>query len=141
MPQRPDRRPVPDMTVHPAQPEAYRPPPDHACDVETFPISITETDQLMVRLHLYRHRTVDFAIMQLVRQDDTWVEVSRIDCCHGTIHRHQFDRTGVDLYDHKVIMDIPASRDDAWAVVGAGYDDALDVMMTEYDENLRRWRG
>jgi len=73
--------------------------------------------------------------------DDVTTEahVARIDCCGSTIHRHQFDQTGKDLYDHRVIVEIPAQ--DGWSVVDAGYAEAYEVMFNEWEENLRRWRG
>jgi hypothetical protein len=77
--------------------------------------------------------------MQETRTDSGWARVARIDCCGGTIHRHQFIiGSEVDIYDHRPIMEIPAQ--DGWEAVDKGYDSASDVMFNEWEDNLRRWR-
>ncbi|WP_146237497.1 DUF7718 family protein [Georgenia satyanarayanai] len=121
-------------------PEAqYKPPPESACDVQVLPIELTETDRLHIRMAIYRGKIVDFAIMQLsVRDDGEEVHVARIDCCHGTVHRHQYDRRGRDVYERREIVAIPAT--DGWEVVDAAYAEASETMFNEWEENLRRWR-
>ncbi|MFF9393243.1 DUF7718 family protein [Streptomyces griseoluteus] len=116
----------------------YVPPPREVCTVETFPIYITADDRLTIKQHVYKGKIVHFAIMQDIREGDIWHHVARIDCCHGTIHRHQYNRAGDDIYDSRVITEIPA--DNGWSVVDAGYQVAQDAMFDEYEENLRRWR-
>ena len=122
----------------PIEVSAYVPPPRDMCQIEVYPVEITPTDRLTIRQQIYRGKIVNFAIMQDVLESGTWHQVARIDCCHGTIHRHQYNRDGIDLYDHRVIQEIPATR--GWAVVDAGYVSAQDAMFNEYEENLRRWR-
>jgi hypothetical protein len=118
--------------------QAYRPPPVPPADQVVYPIELGPDDELRVRLVTYRSRIVDFAIMQFTRSHGVWVEVARVDCCGGSIHRHQFDQTGVDLFDHKVIT--PILRDGSeWDKVQAGYDIVLDDMMDRWQDNLRRW--
>ena len=128
---------VTDMATVPKQ---YKPPACPPAVEMNFPIEITETDELRIRQLIYREKIVDFAIMQLVREDGLRSEVARIDCCHSMIHRHQFTKDGKDLYDHLEIKAIPADGGDRWNVVHAGYFDALAVMQEEWAENLRRWR-
>ncbi len=83
---------------------------------------------------------VDFAIQQLyIYEDGGETEVARIDCCHGIIHRHQFVKsTGEDIYDRRPIATIPAA--DGWQVVHHGYDEAYEIMLSEFNENEKRWR-
>ena len=130
---------VKDMNI-PVQEPRYRPPAVPPAIPTVYPIELTPEDRLVVRMSCYRGKIVDFAIMQETWGGDMWTPVARIDCCHGTIHRHQFDQAGVDVLDHALICDIPA-QGDSWGVVHRGYDDALTTMMDEWEDNLRRWRN
>ena len=87
---------------------------------------------------IYRGRIVDFAIQQEAELDGDWAEVARIDCCHSTIHRHQFNQAGTDTYDRRVIQNIPK---EGWDVVNAAFQGAVDVMLSEWEENHRRWNN
>ncbi|TKA09509.1 DUF7718 family protein [Actinacidiphila oryziradicis] len=118
----------------------YKPPSCPPAEELNFRLEFTETDEFRVRQVLYRDFIVDFAIMQMVREDGSWVHVARIDCCHSTIHRHQFTHAGDDLYDHLEITAIPPDGGDRWSIVHAGYFSALGTMQEEWAENLRRWR-
>lgn len=138
MPGRKGERGLADMSAEVSELE-YRPPPKTACDERQWPQYLTEVDRLHIRTWRYRGRIVDFAIMQIIEVDGKDVHVARIDCCHSIIHRHQFDKAGVDLYDHRVIVPIP--HEDGWDVVDAGYAAATDVMFNEWEENLRRWKA
>lgn len=125
-------------TVEPAD---YKPPPCPPAVESNFPIEITETDKLHIRQQVYKDFITFFAIMQLVREGGEWKHVARIDCCHSMIHRHQFVRsTGLDIYDHALIVAIPADGGDRWSVVNSGYHDALAVMWDEWEANVQRWR-
>ncbi|MEI6620781.1 MAG: hypothetical protein WCP28_02595 [Actinomycetes bacterium] len=133
---------MPDLGIRPPDPKPYRPPPAEVCSEKTYPISLGDgTNELVVRMRRYKHFIVDFSVHQVhVDEDGKRHDVARIDCCTvGTIHRHQFVKsTGEDVYDHRTIQPIPA--DDPWPVVSSGYDQAIDVMMDEWEENLGRWR-
>lgn len=126
--------------AEPVPPSIYRPPKLEVCEVLVYPVEITPTDRITVRQQIYRGKVVDFAIMQEAREGETWHHVARIDCCHGTIHRHQFIRDGTDVYDHRVIQEIPGPPGKGWDVVDGTYDVAQDAMFNEYEDNLRRWR-
>lgn len=133
------RHKLADMTITPP-PEPHYVPPGLDVAIQTVtPIDITREDQMVVRQRFYRGKVADFAICQKVRVNGKWVDVARIDCCHSTIHRHQFNQEGIDLYDHRVIIEIPAVE--GWNVVDAGYDNAYNVMLNEWDQNLERWRN
>lgn len=124
----------------PIEAKIYKPPPPGACEVMVYPVEITPTDRITVRQHIYRGKVVDFAIMQEVREGEIWHHVARIDCCHGTIHRHQFTRDGQDIYGHRVIREITGLAGEGWDVVDDTYDMAQEAMFNEYEDNLRRWR-
>lgn len=133
------RQKLADMTIFPPPEAQYVPPGLDVCTQSVTPIDITAEDQMVVRQRIFRGKVADFAIAQKVRVGGRWVDVARIDCCHSTIHRHQFDQAGVDVYDHRVIIEIPAVE--GWYVVDAGYDNAYSVMLSEWDQNLERWRN
>jgi hypothetical protein len=133
------RRGVVDMSTTPPPEPPYKPPPLHACTELVFPIDLSDEDQFVIRQRIYKGKIVDFAIMQKVCVDGKWVDVARIDCCGGTIHRHQYVAgSDDDTYDHRLIAEIPAQ--DGWEVVDQGYDGATNVMFNEWEGNLRRWR-
>lgn len=134
-------RPLPDLTIHPDPEPMYEPPPAYVCKCDTFPVSVTETTRLHVRIAVYRGLVVDFSINQThVDDDGTEVEVARIDTTNGTVHRHQFiaSQPGHDIYGHRLIRRIPA--DGGWQVVHDEYEKAFDSMIEEHQDNERRWR-
>lgn len=122
----------------PPEPEVYKPPPEAACDPLVYPFEITETDRILTRLWFYKGKTVDFAICQHAKHEGQWMDVARIDCCGGIIHRHQYNQVGEDVYDHRPIQVI--DRATAWNTLGPAADNAYDVMFNEWEANLRRWR-
>lgn len=126
-----------DMTTVPKQ---YKPPGVPPAIERNYTLDITDTDMLKVREVVYRKFIVDFAIMQLTWQAEDWQHVARIDCCHGMIHRHQFDQQGNNLDGHAEIKVIPGEDDSRWEIVQDGYWAALGTMQEEWEENLRRWR-
>ncbi|WP_433230537.1 DUF7718 family protein [Micromonospora sp. CA-248260] len=125
------------MTTYPEE-DVYRRP---TCPpAEEFPVDadLAPGHRLIMRPRIYKGRVVDFALQQMARREDgDWVEVARIDCCHSTIHRHQFVADGTDIYDRRVIQQIPK---DGWEVVNAAFEPAVEAMMAEWEENVRRWR-
>ena len=126
-----------DMTITPPH---YKPPPVPPAVETTFPVELTETDEFRIRQVMWSRRIVDFAIVQLYREEDALNQVAKIDCCHSKIHRHQYTRDGGDLYDHLEIKAIPADGGDRWSIVHAGYYDALGLMQEEWEDNRRRWQ-
>ncbi|MDG6102342.1 hypothetical protein Daura_43555 [Dactylosporangium aurantiacum] len=137
---RPRKNDLVDMSIIPEQ-RTYSPPPPEACEETTVPIRLPEPGhELRVRCAMYRGQVVDFAIIQIARVDGDWVNVAKIDCDRGVVHRHQYERdTGVDLWDHRPLCEIPP--DHGWEVVDRWYDEALQMMEDEWEDNLRRWNG
>jgi hypothetical protein len=99
-----------------------------------------EGQQLTIRMKTHWGKIVDFAISQSTLVGSKWVNVARIDCCWGTIHRHLYDKAGEPLEDHVPICDIPLGEA-GYDVVNARYDDCLAEMETTWEDNLRRWNG
>jgi hypothetical protein len=133
----PKRGKIADLTIQPQQEPGYEPPPTDECEEQVWPLLLPEPGhKLIIRQVWHRDRMVDFAVVQVVRTDTGWQSVAKIDCSRGTIHRHQFDRAGEDLWDHRLIKVIPV---DGWDVVDEGYGLALAIMEDEWQENYRRW--
>ncbi|GAA1744898.1 hypothetical protein GCM10009681_14790 [Luedemannella helvata] len=119
----------------------YKPPPEEECHCETFVFHPTGRENDPIKLHVrfmqYQGKIVDFSINQVFVLDGISHDIARIDTAHGTIHRHQFFPRRQQV--RTVITEIPV--DDGWNVVDKGYDNALDVMQDEWDDNLRRWNS
>jgi len=83
---------------------------------------------------------VEFAVTQITRSRGKWIEVARIDTCHGHVHRHQLQRGSSDTVgDVRSLEVIPADR--GWEVIDRWYEQALAMMQNEWKDNLRRWKG
>jgi hypothetical protein len=118
----------------------YTPPPLDACNPIKFDLHLPDAGHVLkIRAWAYRGKVVDFAVTQVMFDGADSVNVARIDCSGGYIHRHQFDRNGIDLWDHRKIADIPVEN--GWEVVDRGYEEALVMMQDEWEGNLRRWHG
>ena len=133
------------MAVTPPPPAEgeYYPPPDHDCEeLPGFPIVISGTERIAGRALEHRGKVVDFSISLQIRDASgaVWVEVARIDCRHGTVHKHQFNRSGREAKVTK-IRDIPSGSDEeAWDVVDSGYDSATELFTTQAESHVRAWR-
>lgn len=137
-------RRLPSMDMTPAE-KIYEPPGPGACDPEIeMPIDI-ETDSgeplwIVCRFATYRGRVVRFALMLItVGHDGATEEVSRIDTCHGDVHRHvrkQGLKNDVhwDLIHHIVVDGTQ------WDVVDSHYASCLDLMTDQAIEFYRRWK-
>ncbi|MFC8438018.1 hypothetical protein ACFUJT_07450 [Streptomyces griseoincarnatus] len=125
-----------------AQPEEapYEPPSVPPAEEATWDIMIAPGEELRVRSRTLRGRMVDFAIMQMTELGwGPWVEVARIDCCHGTVHRHLFTREGGVLKDHQTIRTL--SVDASPQVIEEAFDISMEEFLAEWEENIRRWNS
>src|SRR4051812_18823678 len=69
--------------------EEWTPPPKEECWEETVPIAVDTRNQITTRRVEWEGQLVDYAIIHSRKDDDgNWVEVTCIDCAHGTVHRH-----------------------------------------------------
>lgn len=129
-----------DMTTYPEQP-VYEPPPQSACEYLVVPIDLNDELKLQTVQYIYRGLVVRFAIMLYFADVDGVIhEISRIDTCHGMVHRHRF-REGAteELGDPQVIQRIPVDGS-KWEVVNSHYDQSHDQMLDEAEEYFRRWK-
>jgi hypothetical protein len=104
-------------------------------------IVLKSGQELYFRYRLWQDRLIVlFTVGQIVRHNGEWVEVARIDTCHGTVHRHQLKKSRPDdrVGERHELEKIPA--EDPWTVVDQWYGQALDMIETDWTEYLRRWR-
>ncbi len=129
-----------DMTVYPEE-QVYEPPPQVACERLVIPIDLTDELKLQTVQYIYRGLVVRFAIMLYYASGGGSIaEVSRIDTCHGTVHRHRFkEEFDEELGDPQIIHRILVDGSE-WEVVNSHYDQQLDRMIDEAEEYFRRWR-
>lgn len=127
-----------DMATRPEPPKPSQPPPASQCEVDETDSELSDTDRLYLRVHSYKNRIVDFALMQYRKSAGEWIEILRIDCAHGSIHRHEFDPDGTE---RRIEMKaIPTGKtQQPWDVVDAGYQEAYDWMFDTWDERAKAW--
>lgn len=131
-----NRRRLADMS-EPVPEFVYAPPEcEHVVD-ESYFIDLAPMHRMEIRTKIHTGLYVDFAIMQIYAPLGEDIHVARIDCCHGTCHRHVFGGSGVELIDHAVIESIPER--DCWETVDRLYGECYDRMLDEWPENFRRW--
>lgn len=135
-----DRRKLPHHDLTP-EAEIYVPPCYSDLDDRLeLPIYDESGHVLTHRIDIYRGKIVDFAIMHQFKTDTRVLDVARIDCCHGVIHRHVFNRRQEDLVDqqpiHKIIVD-----GSEWETVDKWFEPCANKMDNEWESNVRRWNN
>lgn len=126
------------MGVYPEE-QVYEAPPMHACDVLDVQFDVSDDLRIVQNQWLYRGRTVRFAVMLYWKgHGDPDLEVSRIDTCHGAVHRHRFKRRTGELGKPDEIRVIPVDSD-SWDVVDSEFAKAVDSMLGNAEEYLRKW--
>jgi hypothetical protein len=99
-----------------------------------------ERNRTLVRIWLYRGLIVNFVLCQQTLRRGRWIEIARIDCCHGEVHRHDVDEHGRRLAKRILIREIPPGEA-GWKVVEEEYETARLNMERSWEDRLRRWRG
>ncbi|MBX7265838.1 hypothetical protein KIF24_07205 [Micromonospora sp. Llam7] len=137
---RPQKGRLADMTIRPAGDDCYEPPPDEDCEEFPTVIDLAPNVRMGVRTTYLRgtSRMVYFAIWQAIKVDGKWENVARVDCHHGTIHRHDFTRQGDN---HVVVLDVIPVAGGASEVLDSWCTQVELIMQNEWEDNLRRWRG
>lgn len=127
------------MTIPPPPDPKYLLPDPEECEDKTWPVGLDPYNELRARFVLWQERLiVDFAINQVTLIEDGWSDVARIDCFHGVIHRHQFQRGSTATIARVEFVKIPTDES-GWAFVDSWYDQALKMMEDEWEQTLRRW--
>lgn len=61
---------------------------------KTYTLLPTDSDRIVVVWRVNKGIVTSFAVQYDTRMDKVWVEVSRVDTCHGSAHRHLFNPSG-----------------------------------------------
>lgn len=130
------QRKLPDLAIKPVEPPEYKPPV--GAQEWSYTQDYGDGHGVLVVQHIYRNLVVDFAIMQTYDDGTTTHNIARIDCCHGSVHRHVFAKDGTDLVDRDIIRPIIVGREE-WNTVDEEFEPCLDKMEREFLENYRRW--
>ncbi|MDO5618190.1 hypothetical protein [Kocuria sp.] len=135
-------RALPDLGLQPEPDLVYKPPGVPPAERTEYPVDLGEVF-LQVRIDTYRGLTVDFAIMVYLGdpQGTNAIEMCRVDCCHGVVHRHDFRRDkSKESPDYKILCEIDARPEmEPWNVVDAQFATQYEVLVDSYDEIRRRW--
>jgi hypothetical protein len=126
-----------DMSA-PAEPEETYKCPADAIE-EGFQFDLGEGSYLVARLYYLDWRVVWFTLVQYYKPWPTVepVCVARIDCCHGVVHEHRFNKAGEDVLDHRPIRAIPVEGGEL--VVHDVYEEAYKLIFDRWEANLEGW--
>lgn len=124
----------------PAGEVLYLHPPEHVCTVLTCPVPLDDdglVQQYWVQW-LYKGKVVRFSIELQVREHSLadWVQIYRIDTCHGVVHEHVF-QDGDDKGERRRIVPIPLV--DSWDFVTEWFDKAMERSADEWPDRLKEW--
>lgn len=135
-------RPIPNLGIVPDPDPEYSPPPIPPAEEMEFRIDLDDLF-LVVRQVLYRGLVVDFALMLYCVEADEEdpKQICRVDCCHGTVHRHDFRKDkSQERDDPTVLWKIDARQEmNPWNQVDEQFQPQYDTILSEYDELRRRW--
>jgi hypothetical protein len=114
-------------------------PPAQECEEHNYRTAVGNDGDIIhfrQRWHLLTGYLADFAIILMSPVDGLLCHVAELDICHAELHIHPCDRTGERLPDaRKSIRPIDTQED-----VNASYDQALELMMAEWEHYKQRWR-
>lgn len=111
----------------------YQPDEHDEEHVYDFPLSVDSS--LFVRQVLQRGRLVEFGITHSILRGGKWRFVARADSCHGTVHLHRYREDGSEVGEPQVLISVFTQED-----LETGYNLAEDLVDTQWEENVRRWR-
>lgn len=121
------------MTIHPREEDRWKPYRLGAKD-DSFTIDLLGNCRMHHGMWHEGGQLVDFVMSQQVWIPDQgeWIDIVRIDTCHGEVHIHRFDADTEET--RKVIREIMVVED-----VAAGLVEAETIIYDGWAENLRRW--
>lgn len=101
-----------------------------------YPIDLGDGNQLHVRVkETPDMRVVDFAVIQQTQgETGHWHDVAKVDSAHDQVHKHSYTRAGGHTRKDLVHLDRAHG-------VGEAADTAVNEMLTDWEDNLRRWHG
>lgn len=108
--------------------------------IDYVAVLLDQDDRYHVRMDFdARGQLVDFSLAQQRRvvkdgtgNSEDWVDVIRVDCCHGEVHAHRSTRSGKRTRRKWCKIEGP---DD----VNAGWEYANRAVLDQWPQNLRRW--
>lgn len=105
-------------------------PPDLAdCDSDEVITEPDSTNRIIMRRVRWQGRLVSYAVIHVrLNNYDQWEEISCIDCCHGTVHRHSGRNNGKQP---EIIRPITSQTD-----VQQSFNSSFDEIYDNY-ERLR----
>jgi len=59
----------------------------------------TAEDRIISVMHIYKGVMREFTVQYDIYLGNKWVEVTRIDTCHGSAHRHKFNPSGKEIME------------------------------------------
>lgn len=136
---RPRRGELADMTIHPHDEDCHEPSSDQDTEKIPYTLQLAEGHKVGV-VQTFRAGTtelVSFSVWQDVYLEEAWRHVVRIDSWHGNVHRHDFTSDG---NNRRTILEV-IPTDHPERVLERWRNWAEDIIMSEWDENVRRWRG
>lgn len=108
-------------------------PPEERIEHPPLKYDLGPDAEVVQRWVEWRGRIVWFAMIHHVLVGEEWVEVIRADTCHDEAHVHRFDKNGAEL-KRQTLCSLSTIDD-----VDRGWDAAADLVMDQWEENLRRW--
>lgn len=103
--------------------EPWLPPDLKECDSDEITTEPDSTNRITMRRVRWHGQLVSYAVIH-VRLDkaNQWEEISRIDCCHGTVHRHSGRNDGKKP---EIIRHI-TSQTDVQQSINSSFDEIYD---------------
>lgn len=128
-----------DMGIYPQDEDCHEPPPEEDTEKVVYRLQLPEGHRAGV-VQTFRVGSpvlVHFSLFQALKVEGVWQPIMRIDSWHGTIHRHDFTPDGINRVTilERLQQERRSRSIERWR------DQAEDLMMTEWEENVRRWRG
>ena len=80
-------------------------------------------------------RVADYAFVHEICLNGSWVEIAKIDCAHGEVHKHWPPPDESGRLQRIVILPIYSQED-----VEKTYQDSLNEIYDNLEENERKWR-
>jgi hypothetical protein len=130
------------MNTSPPLPPQWAPPLLDDCDERSYPTplphdSIAGTDQLISRLRYHSESgdtLVDFALVQQRKDKGRWKTVAEVDCRHGEVHVHRYDRDGNESATTTSLHPLTCAAD-----VQMGYNIAIDHVFEKWTTYRGKW--
>jgi hypothetical protein len=114
------------------QPQETRWQPDRRGTPESYPVDFGRGCRLHSELWFDGGLLTDLVlILEREEEEDEWVELVRVDCCHNQVHLHRFDFDESQV--RRVLVDVTRPED-----IQTGADLAEDLIYGHWENYLSR---